>query len=91
MSELGRVQFDALFVAGNGWQLKRAGFQSLVPDAKTVAIPEQDLDPIALTVQKQELMAGQRVLLERLLSQAHQAIEAVSHARGRRAQKDPEV
>jgi hypothetical protein len=36
-------------------------------------------------------MAGQRVLLERLMSQAHQAIEAVSHTRGRRAQKDPEV
>jgi hypothetical protein len=54
MSQLGRVQFDALLVAGNGWQLKRAGFQSLVPDAKPVAIPEQDLDPIALTVQKQE-------------------------------------
>ena len=67
MSQLGRVQFDALLMVGNGWQLKRAGFQSLVPDAKPVAIPEQDLDPIAVTIQKQEQMARQRVLLKRLL------------------------
>jgi hypothetical protein len=91
MSQLGRVQFDALLVADSGWQLKRAGLQSLVPDAKPVAISEQDLDPIPFTVQEQEQVARQRVLLERLLGQAHQAVEAVSHTRGRRAQKDPEA
>jgi hypothetical protein len=80
-----------LLVADSGWQLKRAGLQSLVPDAKPVAISEQDLDPIPFTVQEQEQVARQRVLLERLLGQAHQAVEAVSHTRGRRAQKDPEV
>jgi hypothetical protein len=71
LSQLGRVQFDALLRAGCGWQLKRASLQSLVPNAKPVAIPKQDLDPIALTVQKQEQVARQRVLLKGLLGQAH--------------------
>jgi hypothetical protein len=91
VAQLGRVQFDPWRSAGSRGQLKRARLQSLVPNAKPVAIPEQDLDPIALTIQKQEQMARQRVLFERLLGQVHQAIEAVSHARGRCAQEDPEV
>jgi hypothetical protein len=61
------VELDALLVARGSWQLKAADFQSFVPDAQAIAIPKQDLDAIATTVDEQEQMAGERILLEDVL------------------------
>src|SRR5438045_2836134 len=44
--------------------LKGAGLEPLVPDDQAVMIPEEDLDPIAAAVEKEEEMAGQGVLSE---------------------------
>jgi hypothetical protein len=48
------VSASAFGIIGGREQLKRSAFQSLVPNAESVAIPKQDLDPIAITIQKQE-------------------------------------
>jgi hypothetical protein len=42
------VEFNALLAAGR--HFKDAALKSLVPNAKSVAIPEQDLDPVAVTI-----------------------------------------
>jgi hypothetical protein len=51
------LKFDGLFAARCTWQLKRPGLESLVPDAVTVLIPIQNLDPVAPPIQEQEEMA----------------------------------
>jgi hypothetical protein len=51
-------------------------------------VPEEDLDPIAAAVDKQEEMAGQRVLAEAFLNQAGEAVEALAHVGGPGAEKD---
>src|SRR5882757_2294791 len=72
-------------------QLKSANLQSLIPDAKTIHVPEQDLDPVTLAIEEQEQVAGQRVLVEGLLGQAHQGIEAELHPDRSEADKDPHI
>jgi hypothetical protein len=52
--QLAIVQFDALLVIANAWELKSAGFQPFVPNAKSILIPEQDFDSIAITIEEQE-------------------------------------
>jgi hypothetical protein len=37
--------------------LKNADLKPLVPNTKAVDVPEQDLDPIALTIEEQEQVA----------------------------------
>jgi hypothetical protein len=89
--QLAIVQFDALLIIANAWELKSAGFQPFVPNAKSILIPEQDFDAIAITIEEQEQVARQRVLIEDLLSLAHQAIEAITHLRRRHAEEDPDI
>jgi len=84
------VKFEALIVARGTWQLKAADFQPLVPNAQAIVIPEENLDAIPAAIHKQKQMPRQRILLENLLSQAHQAIEAVSQVGGSSAEKDPD-
>ncbi len=69
--ELGTVKFDALLTFRRHGQLKHAHFKALIPNAKTVDIPEQDLDPVSPAIKEQEQVAGQRILVKRLLGQAH--------------------
>jgi hypothetical protein len=52
--QLGIVQLDALLVVCGRKKLKRASLQPLVPNAKPIAIPKQDLDPIAIAIHEQE-------------------------------------
>jgi hypothetical protein len=86
---LGTVEFDALLTFSRHGQLKHANFKSLIPNAKAVDVPEQNLHPIAPTIEEQEQMARQRVLVKRLLRQTHQTIKTESHLDRRRANKDP--
>jgi len=48
------VEFDALLALGRHGQLKQARLKPLVPDAKTVAVPVQDFDPVAGAVKEDE-------------------------------------
>ena len=52
--ELGAVQFDARLTFGRNRQLENANLQPLVPNAKSVGIPEQNLDPVTLPIKEQE-------------------------------------
>jgi len=51
---LGIVKLNAFLVVGGRQKLKRASLQSLVPNAKSIAIPKQDLHPIAIAIHEQE-------------------------------------
>jgi hypothetical protein len=86
--ELAAIQLDALITFSCHGQLESANLQSLVPNAKTVRVPEQDLDPVPLPIKEQEQVAGQRVLIKGLLSQAHQGIKAELHLDRIQAQED---
>lgn len=46
------VELHARLTAGR--QFKEATLKSLVPNAKPVAIPVQDLDPVAITIDEQK-------------------------------------
>jgi hypothetical protein len=91
LTELVAIELDALVTFCGHWQLENANLQSLVPDAKTVHVPEQNLDPVPLAIEEQEQVAGQRVLVKGLLRQAHQRIEAELHPDGSEADKDPHI
>ena len=77
--ELRTREFNALLTFGGNGQLKNAKLKSLVPNTESVSVPEQNLDPVALTIEKQEQVARQRVLVERLLGHTPQTIEAKIH------------
>ena len=49
---------------GNRRNLERAGLESFVPDRQTVAIPVEDLETVAASIDEQEQVAGRRVLGE---------------------------
>jgi hypothetical protein len=88
---LGTREFNALLTFGCNGQLKNAKLKPLVPNAKTVNVPEQNFDPVAPTIKEQEQMARQWILVERLLGHTHQTIKAESHVDGRRANEDSQV
>src|ERR1700674_3798395 len=74
-----------------GRHFKDTALKSLVPNAKPVAIPEQDLDPVAVTIDEQKQMPRQRILVEDPFREPHQPVEAELHAGGRRAEKDSQL
>ena len=82
------TQVDALAVAGRSWQLESPGLQPFVKNRQAVVIPEQNLEPIAIAIDKQEQVTGKRVLFKDLLGQPHQTIEAVVHPRGNGAEEN---
>jgi hypothetical protein len=57
LDQLGIVQLNAFFTLGGRQELKRASLQPLVPNAESIPIPKQDLEPIALAIQEQEQVA----------------------------------
>jgi hypothetical protein len=91
LRQLRIVEFNALLLTGNFRKLKRTCFQPFVPNAETVLIPEQDLDPVPIAVEKQEQVARQGILVEHRLGKAHQGVEAVLHLYWRRAEKDANI
>jgi len=84
-------QFDSLLAALEIRKLKSASLQSLIKNAESVAIPEEDLDAVATTVEKQEQVSRQGILIKDRFRLTHQVIEAVAHLRGRRAEEDSNV
>ena len=66
-------------------------FELLVPNAKPVPIPEQDLDPVLVTIDEQKQVPRQRILVEGLFRDPHQPIEAKAHAGRRHAEKDAQL
>ena len=77
-------------VGGRLGHLEASGLESLVPDGQAVAIEVEDLDPIPAAVEEEEEMAGQEVLAEAFLDQAREAVEALAHVGGPRAEEDPD-
>jgi hypothetical protein len=89
--ELGIVKLDACLTFGRNGQLENANLEPLVPNSKTIHIPEQNLDPVPLPIKEQEQVAGQWVLIKNLLSQSHQDIEAELHPDRIQADKDADI
>ena len=79
-----------LVIFGGG-QLESSPLQDLVPDHKSVAIPDQYLDPVAALVEKKESLAAQQFVVDVLAHQATQAVEALAHVGRRAIQKVPLV
>jgi hypothetical protein len=91
LRQLDIVQLDALLVASSFRKLKHANFQPLVPNAKTVLIPEQDLHPVPLAVEEQEQVTRQGILVKHRLGQAHQGVEATVHMDRRCTEEDANI
>jgi hypothetical protein len=72
-------------------ELKGAGLQPLIENAKSVTIPKQDLDSITTLIEEQKQVSRQGILVEDHFCLTHQVIEAVVHLCGRRAEEDPYV
>ena len=54
--------------AGRGIEfMKGAGLESLVPDHQAVSFPEEDLDAVAAAIEKEEQVARERILAEKLM------------------------
>jgi hypothetical protein len=66
-------------------------FELLVENAESVTVPKQDLDSIASTIQKQEQVTADGVLIKDFPRSTHQTIEAPTHVDGCRAQEDSHV
>ena len=74
--ELGGLQLN-----GGAWgdtvgDLERAGFEPLVPDDQPVGVPMKHLDAITSSVEEEEEMTGEKVLLgEGLADESGEAVE----------------
>ncbi len=67
--------------------LSSNAFESLVPNAKPVPIPVQDLDSVPVAIDEQKQMPRQRILVEDPLRKPHQPVETEVHAGGRQQRK----
>lgn len=63
-------------------RFKHALLQAFVEQPKTAAIPDQHLDAIATTVDKQVDMPGLRIVTEFAIHNAAQSVEAFAHITG---------
>ena len=73
------------------WKEKFFGpfwFVVLVPDRQAVSFPDQDLDAVSAAVEEHEQIARLRILPQHFLHQTVQAVEALAHVRGTRAEED---
>jgi hypothetical protein len=89
--ELAASQFNALLAFSGYWQLKDANFKPLVPNAKTISVPKQNLDPVTLTIEEQKQVARQWVLVKHPFGQTHQSIKAEVHVDRRRTGEDSQI
>jgi hypothetical protein len=62
----------------------------LVPDRQAVPVKIKDLDPIPATVEEEEEMAGQELLVEAFLDQAGKAVEALAEIDRSCAEEGPD-
>ena len=61
--------------------------QSLGPDGPASAIPRQDLDLVATTIEEHEPVSAGRIKIHGVAGQAHQSVEALAHVGGIPAQE----
>src|SRR5262245_1853457 len=59
-SQVGGTDLDAMSVAGR-WEDEATLFEPLVIDDQTIAVPEEDLEPVAALVAEDEEMAAERI------------------------------
>ncbi len=57
------------------WPSEKMLFQTLVPQAKSVSVPVQDLNHIAATVAKDKQMTGERVQIHLIFYQNRQTVD----------------
>jgi len=57
-----------------------------LPQAKTIPVPIQNLDPVTCTIAENEHVPGKRVHLQALLYQDAQSIDGFSHIRAPQGQ-----
>jgi hypothetical protein len=54
LHQLRIIKLNAFLAVGARQQLERASLQSLIPNAKPIEIPKQNLDPVAVAIHEQE-------------------------------------
>jgi len=69
-------------------QSKYPLFKTLVPKAKTTAVPKENLASISSLVEKHIQVAAERVLIQYRLSQHGQPVKAIPHVRALGRNKD---
>jgi hypothetical protein len=75
-SQLGGADRDTGWsVAGRGGEAKDSSFKSLIPQAPSVLLPGQDLEPVALAVAEDEPVPGEGVIAEGLADEGAEAVE----------------
>jgi hypothetical protein len=74
--QVSRVNLEALAISTLGRKTEAAFFEPLVPDGITVAVPVEQLEPVAAFVAEDEEMSGQRISSEELANQLCQSVEA---------------
>jgi hypothetical protein len=62
----------------------------LVPEREAVAVPVEDLDPVASAVAEDVEVPRERVLGDPVADELGEAIEALAHVGGLGGQEDPE-
>ena len=82
--QLSRAHLDRDGVVGNRRKLERAGLESFVPDRQTIAIPIENLETVAASIDEQEQVTGCRILAKRGGNQAGKRIEAFTEIGGGR-------
>ena len=70
---------------------KHMALQALVPQAKPVAVPVEQLDDRPAAVVKAKQLAGERVKSQLLRDQDGQAVNGLAHVRGPQGQVDPDA
>ena len=61
--------------------LKGPGLESLVPDDEPIAIPQEDLDAIATSIEEEEEVTREGILPKEFPNHALETIESFSHIR----------
>ena len=74
--QLGRAHFHRYCTVRDRGKLERAFLKSLVPNRQTIAIPVENLEAIAASIDEQEQVAGRWVLSKGGAHQAGECVEA---------------
>jgi hypothetical protein len=62
----------------------------LVPERQAVAVPVEDLDPVAPPIPEHEEVSRERILVDPVADELAQAVEALAHVGGFDSEKDTE-
>lgn len=82
------ADFGGLLIVRDVRHLKRALLQPPIPNRQTVAVPVQNLQLVATTIDKQKQMPAERILLEHSRHDSLQSIKSLAHVRGAGGHED---